>query len=137
MVVLLDANVVLNHITGRDDRYQFSSRKIVTLCGQSRLNGYIAFHSVSIIWYALKIPSEQKRLWLKDICSILTVTGASHKQVMEAIENEDFRDFEDCLQDECAQRVHADYLITCNKKDFRTAKTRVVTPDEFLEAFSG
>lgn len=35
-------------------------------------------------------------MWLKDICRLLTVAGASHAQVLEAIENVQFKDFEDC-----------------------------------------
>ena len=134
MVVLLDTNVVLNYVSGRQDRYLESSRVIMNLCGNGRISGCIAFHSISIIWYALKIPADEKRMWLRDICHILTVVSASHEQVTEAVNREDFRDFEDCLQDECAQSAKADYLITCNKKDYKTAKTRVLTPDEFLEA---
>lgn len=71
-------------------------------------------------------------MWLKDICRILTVTGASHEQVLEAIENAQFKDFEDCLQDECARLVNADCLVTCNLKDFKVAKTKVYSPDEFV-----
>ncbi len=33
-------------------------------------------------------------MWLKDICRILTVAGASHEQVLEAIDNVQFKDFE-------------------------------------------
>ena len=54
-------------------------------------------YSLSIIWYSLRIPDEGKRMWLKDICRVLTVAGASHEQVLEAIENVQFKDFEDCL----------------------------------------
>ena len=71
-------------------------------------------------------------MWLKDICRLLTVAGASHAQVLEAIDNVQFKDFEDCLQDECAGMVHADCLVTCNLKDFKAAKTRVCSPDEFI-----
>ena len=42
-------------------------------------------------------------------------------------------DFEDCLQDECTVHVNADYIVTCNPKDFREARTTVVTPDVFLK----
>ena len=45
-------------------------------------------------------------------------------------------DFEDCLQDECAQKAGAAYLVTCNKKDFVNAKTHAVTPLEMLEIVS-
>lgn len=74
-------------------------------------------------------------MWLKDICRILTVTGASHEQVLEAIDNVQFKDFEDCLQDECAKMVNADCLVTCNIKDFGTSKTSVYSPDEFVSLF--
>lgn len=105
------------------------------LCSQDRVDGYVAFHSLSIIWYSLRIPSAEKRIWLKDICRVLTVANATHEQVLEAIDNEDFSDFEDCLQDECARSVHVDCLVTCNTKDFKMAKTKIVNLDEFVAFF--
>ena len=33
---------------------------------------------------------------------------------------ENFKDFEDCLQDRCAENVAENYIITRNKKDFET-----------------
>ncbi len=62
----------------------------------------------------------------------MTVTGVSHEQILEAIENIQFKDFEDCLQDECAVMANADCLVTCNLKDFKEAKTRIYSPDEFV-----
>lgn len=48
-----------------------------------------------------------------------------------------FKDFEDCLQDECARMVNADYLVTCNLKDFKAAKTKVYNPDEIVSDTRG
>lgn len=135
MVVLVDANVILNYITDREDPFRLSSNKTMELCSQDIIEGYVAFHSISIIWYSLRIPKEEKRMWLKDICSVLTVTGASHEQVLEAIDRDEFKDFEDCLQDECAKAVHADCIVTCNKKDFEQAQTKIYNPDEFVALF--
>lgn len=135
MVALIDANVVLNYITDREDPFRIASNRTMDLCSGSDVDGYIAFHSVSIIWYSLKIPNEQKRIWLKNICSILTVVGASYDQVLDAIERDDFKDFEDCLQDECAVAIHADCIVTCNAKDFGNAKTKIYNPDEFVALF--
>ena len=132
MVVLLDANVVLNCITGREDRYSEACREIMALCSRGTLDGVIAFHTISIVWYALRIPATEKRKWLREICSVLTVIGASHAQVLEAIGREDFRDFEDCLQEECAYAAGADFIVTCNKKDFTASRIKTVTPEEFL-----
>ena len=49
-----------------------------------------------------------------NICKILTVVGADQGEVIKAIENSDFKDFEDCLQDRCAVSVAADYIVTRN-----------------------
>lgn len=135
MVVLIDTNVILNYITDREDRFRDSSKMVMELCSKGKADGYIAFHSLSIIWYSLRIPDEGKRMWLKDICKMLTVAGASHEQVLDAIDNVQFKDFEDCLQDECARMVGADCLVTCNLKDFQSAKTKVYSPDEFVALF--
>lgn len=72
---------------------------------------------------------------LVDTNIILEVTGASHSQVRQAVEKECFDDFEDCLQDECAKAVKADYIITRNKTDFSFSDTKAVTPEEFLEVY--
>lgn len=105
------------------------------LCSENIFEGCVAFYSLSIIWYVIrKQESEVKaRAWLNAICNMLTVVGASQEQIKEAINNLDFHDFEDCLQDECAVRANAEYIVTCNIKDLQHAKTTAVTPDVFVE----
>jgi predicted nucleic acid-binding protein len=134
MDVLIDANVIINFITGRSDPFQKTSEQVMSLCSQGRLNGYVAFHSLSIVWYVIRksYSDAEARYWLGIACKILNVAAATREQVMEAIADTAFRDFEDCLQDKCAQNVGAEYLVTCNARDFRHAKTRAVTPDEML-----
>ena len=134
MVVLLDTNVVINYMTNRDDRFQAESIKIMDLCGNKVLQGYLAFHSLSTIWYSLRkyYPDNKRREMLKDICNVLTVVGAEQSAILDAIDRDSFKDFEDCLQDKCAAGVHADYLITCNIKDYTESETKAVTPAEFL-----
>lgn len=135
IISLIDANVIINFITKRDDPYKDTCFEVMKLCAENAFEGYVAFHSLSIIWYVIrKQETEEKaRAWLNDICDILKVTGATQEQVKEAIKNSDFRDFEDCLQDECAVHANADYIVTCNVKDFQHAKTSAVTPDAFVE----
>lgn len=135
IISLIDTNVIINFITKRDDFYKDSCVEIMKLCAENIFEGYVAFHSLSIIWYVIrKQESEERaRKWINDLCDILTVTGATQEQVKEAINNANFRDFEDCLQDECAVHANAQYIVTCNVKDFQCAKTSVVTPDVFVE----
>ena len=133
MDVLIDTNVILNYITWRDDPFLASSIKVVELCSQGKINGYIAFHSLPTIWYALrKKPEHERRFWVKNLCKFLTVVSATHEQVIEAIDNIDFQDFEDCLQDKCACNANADYIVTCNVNDFESSIITAVNPNDFV-----
>ena len=132
MVVLIDTNVVIDFLTTREPFYRASS-KIITKCASKEIDGYIAFHSVPDLWYILrKIPEEKRRKWLSDLCQFLQVAGASHEDVVKAIGMAEFKDLEDCLQDRCAERVGADYIITRNVKDFVGSVIPAISPEEFM-----
>lgn len=111
------------------------ARKVIKVCAKGRVRGYLAFHSLPNIFYILRksYSDTERRKMLKKLCSVLKVTGASHEGVCDAIEREDFLDFEDCLQDECAKEVSADFIVTRNKDDFSHSKVKSLSPQEFLE----
>ncbi|MBQ9347824.1 MAG: PIN domain-containing protein [Oscillibacter sp.] len=135
MDVLIDANVIVNYITGREDPFRESSHQVMNLCSEGKINGYAAFHFLPVIWYVIRKTHSDAdaRFWLRLVCSILTIASAPQAQVEEAIENRDFHDFEDCLQDKCAQNAGAKYIVTCNIRDFRNSSVRAVTPLEMLK----
>lgn len=68
-----------------------------------------------------------------EICNVLTVVSASHEKVVDAINREDFLDFEDCLQLQCAKEIQADYIITRNANDYRYSDVEAITPEQFME----
>lgn len=68
-----------------------------------------------------------------EIRNILTVVSASHEKVVDVINREDFSDFEDCLQMQCAKEIMADYIITRNVNDYRCSDIEAITPERFLE----
>ena len=77
----------------------------------SECDGYIAFHSLSTLWYVLRKKSaKERRENLRDICKIFRIAAASQAEVIDAIEKDSFEDFEDCLQDKCAKEVGANYM---------------------------
>lgn len=59
--------------------YQKEDDEIKEMSKPFKTNESKKIHSLSIIWYSLRIQDDGKRMWLKDICRILTVAGASHK----------------------------------------------------------
>lgn len=135
MKVLLDANVLLTFITGRVDRYSQECEQVIRLCADGSLDGYVAFHTLSIVWYVTKnLPIENRREWIKHICTVLTVAAADNQAILAAAENSAFKDFEDNLQDCCAVHAGADYIVTVNVKDFYGhSKVKAVLPDELLQ----
>lgn len=136
MVILIDTNIILDVLEERENFVEQSS-KVLELCAKKVIKGYIAFHSVSNIFFILrkKYSKSDRRELLSIILDILEVTGASHEQVKQAIAKEYFDDFEDCLQDECAKAVKAEYIITRNKSDFSKADTKAITPEEFINMY--
>lgn len=134
MVLLIDTNVILNYLTNREDSFLESSIKIVEMCAKGECIGYIAFHTLSTLWYVLRKYSDKKRREnLRDICEIFQVTATSQKEILDAIDKDSFLDFEDCLQDKCAKEIGADYIITCNTKDFENSEVPAINPLKFLE----
>ena len=133
--ILVDTNVIINYLTNREDRYLEESRQIMGMCTENKLEGYVAFHSMSIIWYfsgRQKLPEETRREWLDRVCKILAVVSAGHDAVVGAVHNVKFKDFEDNMQDICAQSAGCDYIVTVNTKDYEHSKVKAVTPDKMV-----
>ena len=138
MKVLVDTNIVLTYFSGRKDSYAFQCERIMRLIAEGKAQGVIAFHSLSTIWYVTrKSPEQQRREYIKEICRLLTVSGADNDRVLAAVQKESFKDFEDALQDCCAQASDCDYIVTANLSDFvGQSKIKAISPDELLSIFS-
>ncbi len=132
-IVLIDTNIILDFLLHRSPFYE-DANQIMTLCAKKQIDGYVAFHSISNLYYILRkyTTEEQRRLLLHNLCNILTVTATSHQEVQNAIDHGEFKDFEDCLQDKCACYVNANYVITRNIDDYAEAATMAISPSEFL-----
>lgn len=63
--VLMDTNILLTYVSGREDNYTEAIEDIIESCVEEEIEGYVAFHSLSIIWYvSRKHPEEERRQWL-------------------------------------------------------------------------
>lgn len=136
MLVLIDANIVLDILEKRVPFYE-ASNDVLSLCASKKINGCIAFHSVSNIFYILRkhYSAEDRRRLLLGILDFLQVVNVNHENVRHALERNDFSDFEDCLQDECAVQNNADFIITRNVDDFTSSNIPAITPSDFLKKY--
>lgn len=80
MVVLIDTNVILDYLLERQPQFTDSTR-VLKLCRAQQLKGFVAFQSISTIWYTLRkeYKSERRKL-LSGMTEIFTVTSASLPQ---------------------------------------------------------
>ena len=134
MVVFIDINLILDVLQKRMPFYQ-PSNTVLTYCASGEIKGYLALHAISNLFYILKnyYSSKDCRRLLLGILNFLQIADAKQDAVKDALLRIDFPDFENCLQDECAKRVNANYIITRNIGDFPTSKIPVLTPIDFLK----
>lgn len=131
--VLVDTNVLLDYLLMREPFYK-DSYKIISDCVEGKVDGCIAAHSISNMFFILRKDFEivERREILVSICKIFTVEGIDSEKLLAGLYNEEFSDFEDCLQMECAKSFGADYIITRNVNDYKNSKIPAITPKEFM-----
>lgn len=134
LIVLVDTNIVLDILERRAPFYE-ASNQILSHCASGKIKGYIALHSISNIYYILRkhFSAEDRRRLILGLLDFLTLATANHEDVKHALLRDDFPDFEDCLQDECAKCVSADFIITRNIDDFPMSMIPAITPTSFIE----
>jgi len=134
MVVLLDTNIIIDHLVSRQP-FSDNSNKILTLCFHQKCEGYVAAHTIPNIFYIIRkqFSENERKKMLIELCEFIEVAGIHKNQILNALTNEDFKDFEDCLQVECAKLVHADYIVTRNIDDFLNSSIPAILPEKFLQ----
>ena len=134
ITVLIDTNIFIDVL---QDRIPFTdnSQAVIGLVTQKKVKGAVAAHSITNLWYILRKThsDEERRNYLLSLFEIFDVVSIDKNRLVAALENSNFKDFEDCLQDECAYAINADYIITRNAKDFESSMVKALTPEEFLE----
>lgn len=134
MKVLIDTNIMIDALTNRDGRTGFSAT-VIDLCAKQVIDGYVALHSISNMYYILRkqYSDAERRTILKRYNEILKVAEVGNDVVDTAINNTAISDYEDALQYACAETVGADYIVTRNIKDYGKAEIRAISPEELLK----
>jgi predicted nucleic acid-binding protein len=135
--ILIDTNILLDYFLKREPFFQ-DSKEIITLCKNNTIKGCIASHTVSNMFFILRneYTVKERRALLIGVCSIFDVIGIDKNNLISGLNNENFSDFEDCLQAECAKEFGAQYIVTRNVKDFAPSMIEAVTPSDFLCMYS-
>ena len=137
MTLLIDTNILLDYLDKRAT-YTPAIDEIYTKILSKQIHGVLAAHSITNLWYILRkdYSCAERRELLSSILEVFEISPLTKDKLVSAINRSDFKDFEDCLQDECAIHAKADCIVTRNVKDFVNAKTPVLTPEEFVKKYS-
>ena len=134
MVLLIDTNIILDVFLNRADFIEHS-RKIFSLCETGKVQGVLAVSSLTNIWFVLRkeYSDKESRQLVLSLFDAFEVVAPDRTKLISALERKKFADFECCLQDECAQEIRADYIVTRNKTGFQWSKVKALLPEELLE----
>ena len=133
MEILVDTNIILDVLLKREPHNK-AAQVIMTKCADREIMGYLAAHSIPNIFYVLRkeYSQEERRKFIRNLCEIFRISDLNAEKIISAIDNEQFSDFEDCLQEECAVAEVVDYIVTRNPADFKKSRVKVIEPDDFV-----
>lgn len=137
MKVLIDTNIVIDALTGREP-FRNAAEQIFVLAANRNADMYITASSATDIYYLIRkyLHSTQQA---KDIMSklyelfcVLDVTGEDCIGGLSS----DVKDYEDAVVSACAQRNQMQYIVTRNIKNYVNSKIPAVLPEGFLKLLS-
>jgi predicted nucleic acid-binding protein len=109
------------------------SSKVWKLCETEQAEGYISALTFANLVYVMRKELDPEKIEdvLKKLSLIFHFTDLSVADMNIATAMK-WDDFEDALQEATAERIHADYIITRNVKDFQGSEIMALTPSELL-----
>ena len=129
---LYDVNVILDVLVARPSWVR-DSRAALQFAVERRIVGVIAAHTVTTLHYLIgrELGAKEANRAVSDLLGILAVEPVDEDRLRHALAF-GWKDFEDAVQSACAESAEVEYLVTRNKRDFRRAHVKVVTPAEFV-----
>lgn len=132
MKLLIDANIILDVLQKREPFF-YDSSVIWKLCETEQAKGYVSALTFANIVYVMRkeLSPEKIAEILRALNLIFEFTELSTADIIHAAEMK-WDDFEDAVQSTTAERIHAEYIITRNIRDFRKSNVMALTPGELI-----
>ena len=132
MVLLIDANIILDVLLNRTEFVKDSSL-IWKLCETEKAKGYLSSLTFANLVYIMRKQLDPEKIGdvFRKLNLIFEFVDFSVSDLTRAVEMK-WPDFEDVVQSVTADRVHADYIITRNVRDFSGSRVIAFTPAELL-----
>ena len=131
--ILIDTNILLDYLLEREPFFE-DAKNVILSCIDGNTKGCIAAHSIPNMFFILRkdYNAKERREILLNLCTIFDVEGIDKSKLLSGLANENFSDFEDCLQMECAKSYGAEYIVTRNVSDYSISDVMAIQPSEYL-----
>lgn len=136
MKVLLDTNVLIDYFAAREPYYRDAFKlRIMQEFGDVEL--WTSVGSFTDIAYILRNETSSTQLQdsFRACLSFLHVCSLDQTDLQLAC-NEQWEDFEDCMIEQCARKVKAEFLLTRDSKGISDSAATVLNPQEFIALIS-
>jgi predicted nucleic acid-binding protein len=136
--ILLDTNVILDHILSREPNAK-NVEKIFDMICKDEIEAAFTANSVTDIYYIVskRLGDVTARETLWNLFNVLVIIGIDGNDCVSAL-NLPITDFEDAVVVVCAGKDNFDYIVTNDREFLQTDSNiaRVVSPDDLLNMIS-
>ena len=131
--LLVDTNVVLDLLAKREPFYD-SAAKLFSLADKKKIAlsiSSLTFATTSYVLTKLKTADKSREI-LRRFRVLVKVLSLDEKVIDLALNDLNFKDFEDGLQYYSALENGQEMIITRDLSDFKGSRIPVMTPEEYL-----
>jgi predicted nucleic acid-binding protein len=130
--VLIDLNIILDFLNKR--HFHQEAAKIINLCVEKKLLGYICAHEITTLSYFLLKESRDKTKVITALTAILdifSVIGVDENILRDSLISP-ISDYEDAVIEVSAIKNNIDYIISRNISDYKLSRIQALTPEQFF-----
>jgi predicted nucleic acid-binding protein len=131
--ILIDTNIVIDLLAKREPFYK-SAAQLFSLADKQKLElsiSSLSFANTNYVLSRLKSTQEAREI-LRRFRVLIKVLQLNDKLIDLALNDNNFKDFEDGLQYYTAIENEQNIIITRDLHDFRESKIPVMTAEEYL-----
>jgi predicted nucleic acid-binding protein len=133
MRILLDTNVVLDFVLARQPFFVEADEIFIKL-QNGEFEAFVSAITPINVFYTTRKEKNKAIAFsaIEELLKIVHITGSNRQIFQNALSN-NFTDYEDAVQHECALAENLDAIVTRNTKDYKNASVKVYSPIEFLQ----
>ena len=134
MKILVDTNIIIDTLTGREP-FRELAEQIFILAANQIEDMYITASSATDIYYLVRKHlhnTEQSKNTMSKLYQLFGILDVTANDCQDALLL-DMKDYEDAVISCCAKRNQMDYIVTRHIKDYEHSKVKVLLPEDLLK----